>query len=107
MQYFQALKIGQRRSKEAAELLSKYVSNAMPAITLKDSKDGSWEPVGEENYVGIVKQDNGFMVCIFDKDGNAKAVAYWYDEKDANEIVARISNDGLPMYKGSKVKIPL
>ncbi len=104
MQYFQALKIGQQRIREAAMLLNKYVSNALPAIALKESK-GTWEPVGEENYAGMVKQEHGFIICICDEDGNAKAVAYWYNEEEANKIIATMSND-MKIYTG-KIRIPL
>ncbi|RMF28615.1 MAG: hypothetical protein D6752_07375 [Candidatus Nitrosothermus koennekii] len=106
MQYFQALKLGQSRTRAAAALLKKYASSAMPAIALKENKNGIWEPVGEENYAGLVKQDNGYMVCICDKDGNSKAVAYWYNEEDAKKIIDIMSRDGFAIYTG-KIKIPL
>lgn len=106
MQYFQALKMGQNRSREAASLLKKYASSAMPAIALKENKGNVWEPVGEENLAGLVKEENGYMICICDSDGNAKAVAYWYNEKDANKIVDTMINDGYAIYTG-KIKIPL
>lgn len=107
MQYFQALKIGQKRVSDATSLLKRYTSSAMPAIALKESKgDGIWEPVGEENYVGAVKQEHGFIICICDRDGNAKAIASWYGEDDKNIIVERMVNDGLILYT-SKIKIPL
>lgn len=106
MQYFQALKIGQNRTKEAATLLKKYASSAMPAIALKENKGSAWEPVGEENYVGVVREENGYMICICDSDGNAKAVAYWYNEEDANKIIETMKSDGFSLYQG-KIKIPL
>ena len=105
MQYFQALKMGQDRSREAAALLKRYASSAMPAIALKENKGNAWEPVGKENLAGLVKEENGYMVCICDNDGNAKAVAYWYNEEDAMKIIDAMKND-MPLYKG-KIKIPL
>ncbi|MEM2855582.1 MAG: hypothetical protein QW416_00555 [Candidatus Nitrosocaldaceae archaeon] len=107
MQYFQALKIGQQRIRDATALLKRYVENAMPAIALRESKiDGVWEPVGEENYVGAVKQDNGFIICICDNDGNAKAIASWYNERDKDIIIEKMKKDGLSLYT-KKIKIPL
>ena len=55
MQYFMALKIGEKRVKAAQELLSRYAGRAMPALALKDNKDNKWEPVGEENLFAVVK----------------------------------------------------
>ena len=49
MQYFVALKIGEKRVKDAQEFLSKFIDNsqnqAMPALALKDNKTNIWEPV--------------------------------------------------------------
>ena len=50
MQYFQALKIGQKRVAEAREYLNKLTDGrAMPALALSDTKSNVWQPVGEEN----------------------------------------------------------
>jgi hypothetical protein len=53
MQYFVALKIGEKRVKFAQELLSRYTGHAMPALALKDDKSNKWEPVGEENLLQL------------------------------------------------------
>ncbi len=106
MQYFQALKLGQSRTRAAAALLKKYASSAMPAIALKENDSNVWEPVGKENLAGLVIEENGYMICICDNDGNAKAVAYWYNDEDAKKIIDAMSNDGFTIYKG-KIKIPL
>ena len=46
MQYFSALKIGQKRVEAAKECLNKFVDNqAMPALALKDTKSNVCEPV--------------------------------------------------------------
>ena len=34
----------------------------MPALALKDNKTNIWEPVGEENYYGIVKGDKDILL---------------------------------------------
>jgi len=50
MQYFIALKLGQKRVNDAREYLNKFANGkAMPALALKDNKTNIWEPVGEEN----------------------------------------------------------
>lgn len=105
MQYFYALKIGQNRTKEAALLLKRYTDSALPAIAVKEVNN-TWEPVGEENYVGLVKQKEGYMICICDKDGNAKAVATWYSEEDANKILNKMIEDGFKVYEG-RIRVPI
>ena len=72
MQYFVALKIGEKRVKAAQELLTRYTGHAMPALALKDNKNNIWEPVGEEILYAIVKEDAGYMIAFCDSKGIAK-----------------------------------
>ena len=54
MQYFMALKVGQKRVNDAREYLNKFANGkAMPALALKDNKTNVWEPVGEENCIRL------------------------------------------------------
>jgi len=63
MQYFMALKLGQKRVSDAREYLNKFANGkAMPALALKDNKTNVWEPVGEENYYAVVNGASGFVV---------------------------------------------
>jgi len=106
MQYFVALKIGEKRVKEAQEFLSQFLGNdqnqAMPALALKDNKTNVWEPVGEENFYGIVKGDNGYLIAICDKNGIAKTVANWFTEERKDEIENDLkSKAGLEQYYGN------
>ncbi|MGH9876888.1 MAG: hypothetical protein ACRD38_04760 [Nitrososphaerales archaeon] len=106
MQYFQALKVGQVRIRDAATLLKKYTSNALPAIALKESKDSNWEPVGEENLAGVSIGQHGCIISICDKDGNAKAIASWFKKEDADKIMEQMKGDGMNEYIG-KIKLPV
>jgi hypothetical protein len=111
MQYFVALKIGEKRVKEAQEFLSRFLGNdqnqAMPALALKDNKTNIWEPVGEENFYGIVKGDNGYLIAICDKNGIAKTVANWFTEERKNEIENDLkSKAGLEQYYGN-ISLPV
>ncbi|HZA70018.1 MAG TPA: hypothetical protein VE548_09995 [Nitrososphaeraceae archaeon] len=108
MQYFTALKIGEKRVRAAQELLNKYTGNiAMPALALKDNKNDTWEPVGEENFFTTVKDQNGYLIAICDKNGIAKTVAQWFIEVKKDEIVSKIIQDeNLPEYNG-KVILPI
>ena len=93
MQYFTALKIGEKRVKSAQDFLKTYAGNAMPALALKDNKDEQWEPVGEENLYGVVRELNGFMIVICDKNGIAKSLANWFSEEEKNNIIAKIKSE--------------
>jgi hypothetical protein len=108
MQYFTALKIGEKRVSAAREILNKYTGNlAMPALALKDNNNNNWEPVGEENYFTTVKNENGYLIAICDKNGIAKSVAQWFIEVRKDEIIKNmIQNEKIPEYKG-KVILPV
>ena len=83
MQYFQALKIGQKRVESSRSYLNS-ISNdrAMPALALRDNKSNIWEPVGEENLYAIVDESSGFVLtdssgyilALCDKNGISKAI---------------------------------
>lgn len=93
MQYFTALKIGEKRVKAAQELLTRYTGHAMPALALKDNKENKWEPVGEENLFALVKDSNGYLIAFCDKNGIAKSIAQWFTEETKNEIIAKIMKE--------------
>ncbi|HJY10449.1 MAG TPA: hypothetical protein VJ250_05825 [Nitrososphaeraceae archaeon] len=102
-----ALKIGEKRVKSSQDLLSRYTGHAMPALALKDDRSNKWEPVGEENLLAIVKESNGFMIVLCDKNGIAKSIAQWFTEEVKNEIVERITREnGLREYFG-KLSLPV
>jgi hypothetical protein len=105
MQYFTALKLGEKRVKVAREILNKYTGNlAMPALALKDNNNNNWEPVGEENYFTTVKNENGYLIAICDKNGIAKSVAQWFIEVRKDEIIKNIiQNEKIPEFKGEVV----
>jgi hypothetical protein len=102
-----ALKIGEKRVKSAQDLLGRYTGQAMPALALKDDNSNEWEPVGEENLLAIVKESNGFMIVLCDKNGIAKSIAQWFTEDVKNEIVEKITREnGLTKYSG-KLSLPV
>ena len=81
MQYFIALKLGQKRVNDAREYLNKFANGkALPALALKDNKTNIWEPVGEENYYAVVNgasgfvvtDDGGYILVLCDKNGISK-----------------------------------
>ncbi len=115
MQYFMALKLGEKRVKQAREYLNKYTNGtAMPALALKDNKTNVWEPVGEENLyailndaVGYVLTDvSGYMVVLCDKNGISKAIARGLDTERKDAIVKMLQADNIQEYKG-EVSLPV
>jgi hypothetical protein len=107
MQYFTALKMGEKRVKSAQDFLKIYAGNAMPALALKDNKADQWEPVGEENLYGVVKESNGYMIVICDKNGIAKSLANWFSEEEKNSIVSKIkSENAIEEYVG-RLSLPV
>ncbi len=110
MQYFAALKMGEKRVKDAQDLLSNFISDntpALPALALKDNRSINWEPVGEENYFAIIKEEQGYLIAICDKNGIAKSIANWFSEEKKDVIKSRIKQKGgLEEYFG-KVSLPI
>ena len=107
MQYFMALKIGEKRVKAAQELLTRYTGHAMPALALKDNKSNSWEPVGDEILYAVVQESSGYMIAFCDKNGIAKSIAQWFTEGVKNEIVAKIkAEQNMQEYFG-KLSLPI
>ena len=81
MQYFQALKIGQKRVETARTYLNSMTNDkAMPALALRDNNSNIWEPVGEENLYAVVDESSGFVLtdtsgyilALCDKNGISK-----------------------------------
>jgi len=107
MQYFSALKMGEKRVKVAQELLTKYAGHAMPALALKDNKDNKWEPVGEENLYAVVKEAGGYMIALCDSKGIAKAIAQWFTEDTKNEIVAKMKSENSMQEYFGKLSLPI
>jgi hypothetical protein len=107
MQYFPALKMGEKRVKAAQEILNRYVGHAMPALALKDNKDNIWEPVGEENLFAVVKEDQGYMIALCDKNGIAKSIAQWFAEDKKNEILKRFKEEEEMQEYLGKLSLPV
>ena len=115
MQYFMALKIGEKRVKEAREYLNKYTNDtAMPALALKDNKTNVWEPVGEENMFAVLNDAegyvltdvSGYMIVLCDKNGISKAIARGLDMQRKDAIVKMLQADNIQEFKG-EVSLPV
>ena len=115
MQYFVALKIGEKRVKESREYLNRICNGqAMPALALRDNKSNIWEPVGEENLYSVLNDAGGFvltdvsgyMVVICDKNGISKAIVRGLDSQRKDTIVKNLNDDGISEFKG-EVTLPV
>jgi len=115
MQYFQALKLGQKRVAEAREYLNKITNGkAMPALALRDNKTNIWEPVGEENLYAFVDESAGFVLtdtsgyilALVDKNGTSKSIVQGVTKEQKESFVIQFQADNLPEYKG-KVTLPV
>jgi len=112
MQYFVALKIGEKRVKEAREYLNTLCNDqAMPALALRDNKSNVWEPVGQENFYAVLddaggyvlSDSTGYMIVICDKNGISKALVRGLDAERKDAIVARLKKDNMTEHNGDVV----
>ncbi len=115
MQYFNALRMGQKRVQSAREYLNKITDNkAMPALALRDNKTNVWEPVGEENLYAFVDESTGFVLtdtsgyilALCDKNGISKAIVQGVTKEQKENIEKMLKDDNIPEYKG-KVSLPV
>jgi len=115
VQYFQALKVGQKRVAEAREYLNKLTDGkAMPALALKNSITNVWEPVGEENLYAIVDESSGFVltdtsgyiIALVDNNGYAKTLVQGMNKEQKENLVKLFLADKILEYKG-EVSLPV
>ncbi len=80
MQYFTALKMGEKRVRAAQEI---------------------------ENLIAVKNESNGYLIAICDKNGIAKSISQWFTEPDMNRIISRIKTEKkLEEYFG-KLSLPV
>lgn len=115
MQYFQALKLGQKRVAAAREYLNKLTNDkAMPALALQDNKSSVWQPVGEENLyafvdesAGFVLTDNsGYILALVDNTGTSKTIVQGVTKQQKENLIKLFQKDNISEYKG-KVTLPV
>ncbi len=115
MQYFQALKLGQKRVADTREYLNKITDGkAMPALALKDTKTNVWEPVGEENLYAFVDEaagfvltdTSGYILALVDKNGTSKSIVQGITKEQKEKFETLFQSDNILEYKG-KVILPV
>jgi len=115
MQYFQALKLGQKRVASAREYLNTLTDGkAMPALALIDNKSNVWSPVGEENLyafvdesAGFILTDNsGYILALVDKTGSSKTIVQGVTQQQKEILEKTFEKDNIPKFEG-KVILPV
>jgi hypothetical protein len=115
MQYFQALKLGQKRVAEAREYLNKLTNGkAMPALALIANSSDVWMPVGEENLyafvdesAGFVLTDNsGYILALVDKTGSSKTIVQGVTKQQKENLEKVFDKDNITKFEG-KVILPV
>ncbi len=115
MQYFQALKLGQKRVADTREYLNKITDGkAMPALALRDTKTNVWEPVGEENLYAFVDEaagfvltdTSGYILALVDKNGTSKSIVQGITKEQKEKFETLFQSDNILEYKG-KVILPV
>jgi hypothetical protein len=100
VQYHQAIRIGQERSRKSQMTLFTYTGFAMLTLTVKKSQ-GKFVPVGEKEFVAIIeKPGEGWLVVIVDEEGFAKSQSKILKEEEAKEIWRKATSAGIPKYIG-------
>ena len=115
MQYFQALKLGQKRVAESREYLNTLTNGkAMPALALIDTKSNVWQPVGEENLyafvdesAGFILTDNsGYILALVDKSGSSKTIVQGVTKIQKENLEKAFEKDNIQKFEG-KVILPV
>lgn len=115
MQYFAALRLGQKRVAAAREYLNGLTDGkAMPALALKDTKSNNWEPVGEEILYAFVDESSGFVLTdssgyilsLVDNNGLSKTIVQGVTIKQKKVLTRQFQDDKIPEFKG-KVTLPV
>jgi len=99
MQYHQAIRLGQERSRKSQMTLFSYAGFAMLTLTVKKS-EGTFVPVGEKELVSVAQKPEGWVTVIVDEEGYAKAQSKVLTENEAKEILNKAKNAGIPEYTG-------
>lgn len=115
MQYFSALRLGQKRVASAREYLNELTGGkAMPALALRDAKSNVWEPVGEETMYAFVDESSGFVLTdssgyilsLVDKTGMSKTIVQGVTPEQKESLIQSFESDNIQEYKG-KVTLPV
>jgi hypothetical protein len=115
MQYFRALKLGQKRVASAREYLNTLTDGkAMPALALAENTSNAWIPVGEENLYAFVDESAGFILtdksgyilALVDKTGSSKTIVQGITKSQKEILEKAFESDNIEKFEG-KVILPV
>lgn len=104
MQYFQAVQQGKQRAGKSQMKMFNVAGFGMLTLTTK-KVDGSFQPVGEEEFTAVIDSEEGHVAIIVDKDGYTKAQSKALEKGEAIEIFKKLRESGMDEYSGKEIQI--
>ena len=104
MQYFQAVQQGKQRAGKSQMKMFNVAGFGMLTLTTK-KVDGSFQPVGEEEFTAVIDSEDGHVAIIVDKDGYTKAQSKALEKEEAIEIFKKLRESGMDEYSGKEIQI--
>ncbi len=104
MQYFQAVQQGKQRAGKSQMKMFNVAGFGMLTLTTK-KVDGSFQPVGEEEFTAVIDSEDGHVAIIVDKDGFTKAQSKALGKEEAISIFKKLRESGMDEYSGKEIQI--
>ena len=104
MQYFQAVQQGKQRAGKSQMKMFNVAGFGMLTLTTK-KVDGSFQPVGEEEFTAVIDSEDGHVAIIVDKDGFTKAQSKGLGKEEAISIFKKLRESGMEEYSGKEIQI--
>lgn len=104
MQYFQAVQQGKARASKSQMKLFELAGFAMLTLTTKKI-DGNFVPVGEDDFVAVIKTRDGYVTVLVDDEGYTKAQSKAMEKDEAIKIFQKAKDDGIIEFTGKEIEI--
>jgi len=104
VQYFQAVQQGKQRASKSQMKMFEVAGFGMLTLTTK-KVDGSFQPVGEEEFTAVINSPDGYVTIIVDKDGFTKAQSKAVKKDEALSIFKKLRELGIIEYSGKEIQI--
>ncbi|MDJ0270536.1 MAG: hypothetical protein NXY59_08325 [Aigarchaeota archaeon] len=106
VQYFMAVKVGERVATRAQQRLLNYVPSALVAMIVKEKSDG-FQPVGEEDLFAVLPVGaDEYIIALCDAEGYAKAISTHLSKEETEKTVEKMRRDGIQEFSG-RVILPV
>jgi len=104
VQYFQAVQQGKQRASKSQMKMFDVAGFGMLTLTTKKI-NGEFYPVGEEDFVAVIKSPDGYVTILADKDGFTKAQSKALEKNEAQSIYKKLRESGIPEYPENEIQI--